>query len=359
MRIAIVGGGLFGCTAAIHLARAGHKVELYDKSDRILGAASGINQFRLHQGYHYPRSPETARECQAALKSFASEYGAAVLRGGDRFYAIAGDGSRVSGADYLAFCNRHGLPFSRFEPISDALDVMIKVAEASIDPVMLQALVMAKLVRASVIVRTEAAAHRGLLDDFDQVIVASYAGTNDVLAEFDRPTSTFQFEVVEKPVIKLPEKYRDFGMVVMDGPFCCVDPLGATGLHVMGHVTHAIHATNVGLHPEVPEHLKCYLNRGIVEKPEGSCFDKFIAAGREFIPFLDKAEHVGSMFTVRAVLPDMDATDARPTLVTRLDESVIRVFSGKLGCACQAATRVVQMLSPSRDRTDDREELVA
>ena len=58
MKIAVVGGGIFGITSAWKLAQKGHGVDLYEKQPDILTAASGINQYRLHKGFHYPRSVE-------------------------------------------------------------------------------------------------------------------------------------------------------------------------------------------------------------------------------------------------------------------------------------------------------------
>jgi glycine/D-amino acid oxidase-like deaminating enzyme len=43
MRVAVVGGGLFGCTAAIYAARDGHDVHVFEQSDRLLQAASAVN----------------------------------------------------------------------------------------------------------------------------------------------------------------------------------------------------------------------------------------------------------------------------------------------------------------------------
>ncbi|RZD44075.1 MAG: hypothetical protein CXT78_07170 [Thaumarchaeota archaeon] len=49
MKIAVVGGGIFGVTTAIRLAN-NHDVDLYEKNSDILESASGINQYRLHRG---------------------------------------------------------------------------------------------------------------------------------------------------------------------------------------------------------------------------------------------------------------------------------------------------------------------
>jgi hypothetical protein len=47
------------------------------------------------------------------------------------------------------------------------------------------------------------------------------------------------------------------------------------------------------------------------------------------------------MFTVRAVLPNTDATDERPTQVTNLGNGFVSVFSGKIGTCVEAASEVV------------------
>ena len=55
----VVGGGIFGSTAAIGVSNNGYNVKLTEKLDDVMKGASDINQYRLHKGYHYPRSNET------------------------------------------------------------------------------------------------------------------------------------------------------------------------------------------------------------------------------------------------------------------------------------------------------------
>lgn len=349
MRIAIVGGGIFGCTAAIHAARAGHDVHLFEKRGDLLGAASGINQFRLHEGYHYPRSPETIAECQAGLASFRAEYGEAIVNSGRQFYAIAREDSKTSGVGFLAACARGGLHFEHGggEFVArDAVALVVQVKEGRIDPARLRTIVRWRLDDAGVMIHGRAASGAELRSQFDRIVIAAYAATNDIVQDLGLPAEPYQYEVVEKPIVRLPEEFRDVGLVVMDGPMgCCLDPYGRTGLHVLGHVSHAIHATNVGLAPEVPNHLASYLNAGIVRNPSGGRFGEFITAGKSYIPGLDQASYIGSMFTIRAVLPDREATDERPTLVHRLDHQVVRIFSGKIGTAVVAAQAALGMIA--------------
>jgi hypothetical protein len=47
------------------------------------------------------------------------------------------------------------------------------------------------------------------------------------------------------------------------------------------------------------------------------------------------------MFSVRAVLPNVDATDERPTLVER-DGNVVSILSGKICTAVTAARQVAE-----------------
>ena len=77
----VVGGGIFGSTAAVSLANNGYDVEIHEKQSDIMMCASNINQYRLHKGYHYPRSSDTALECNKGLKTFKRKYEQSILNG--------------------------------------------------------------------------------------------------------------------------------------------------------------------------------------------------------------------------------------------------------------------------------------
>ena len=61
------------------------------------------------------------------------------------------------------------------------------------------------------------------------------------------------------------------------------------------------------------------------------------------MPGLARAEHIGSMFTFRTVLPNLEKTDARPTFVTKIDDKTVTVFSGKIGTCVEAAEEVLKI----------------
>lgn len=347
-RVAVIGGGIFGATAALFAARAGHEVHLFEKEKDLLQAASGINQYRLHRGYHYPRSPETARSALKAEKTFREEYGEAVIDGGRHLYGIAREKSLVSAKQFLNFCDSQKLEYKKVEvpELADPkmVELVIEGVEARFEPDVLREVVKRKLTESGVQVHLNTPADSLLDESFGKIIVAAYANTNEVVGLFTEAKREYQFEVCEKPVVSLPASFGLTDLVILDGPFMCVDPLGTSGLYVLGNVVYAIHATNIGAKPEVPSQLQPLLNKGIVKDPPFTRFQKFIEAGVPYIPLLKEAKHVGSLFTIRTVLPRMEKTDARPTLVTPIGDKYIQIFSGKVGNCVDAAKKVVQLL---------------
>ena len=55
-------------------------------------------------------------------------------------------------------------------------------------------------------------------------------------------------------------------------------------------------------------------------------------------------EHIGSMYTIRTVLPNVEKTDTRPTLVNKINDNIITVFSGKIGNCIEAANQVESLI---------------
>ncbi len=347
MKVAIIGAGLFGITAALELDAHGHQVTVFERLPDMLQAASGINQYRLHRGYHYPRSPQTIAACIAAEESFTKMYGGALLTDNQHYYAIAKEGSRTSAQDFSELCSKYNLAHvSDIPPYinADRVEDVFRVPETLIDPDMLRTLCKKKLEGSTVTVHYDVSVTATELTSFDHIVVAAYAASHAALGTA-APNDEYQFEVCEKPVVKLPNIFAQQSMVVIDGPFMCFDPYGTTGYHVIGNVVHAIHATNVGKTPIIPAELVPVLNAGVITQPPVTRITDFFAAAEEFFPGFSRATHIGSMFTIRTVLPRTDATDERPTIVRAISDRITLIFSGKLVNCVLAARDVVTRLS--------------
>ena len=159
MRIAVIGGGVFGTMIAIRLAEFGHSVSLLERLPALMQGTSSLAN-RLHFGFHYPRDEETTRQCKRGFGRFKQEFADAVLPGVSNAYFIAREGSLTSPSAFLAFCQRMHLPYrqiepDRFEPPVKQVALGIVTDELMYDPRILRRLLSERLLRSAVAVRTD------------------------------------------------------------------------------------------------------------------------------------------------------------------------------------------------------------
>ena len=337
----VVGGGIFGSTAAVSLANNGYDVEIHEKQSDIMMCASNINQYRLHKGYHYPRSSDTALECNKGLKTFKRKYEQSVLNGSiEHYYCIASEDSLISSEEYLEFLDEHRLNYKIVDSIKNT-DLTVKVEEELFDSQVLRQSVKKKLFANNINIKINHKSDKKSFNLYDVIVFATYSNINQYLNK----KINYQFEVCEKPVVKLSDRYKNKSIVVMDGPFMCLDPYGTTDYHVLGNVVHAIHETNIGTAPIIKnKKLSNYINKGIIYQPDITNIDKFIETGERFFDDFSNLEHIGSMFTVRAVLKDREHDDARPTLVEKHGDNMFTLFSGKIDTCVDASNELIKMI---------------
>ena len=334
-KVAIVGAGIYGTTAAIKLADKGYHVDLFEKYDNILSATSGINQYRVHRGYHYPRSKETILSCKDNESSFIKYYNAAIINDVEHYYSIATEDSFTTPRDYLHVLDDCRLQWEIVDPMPNC-DLTVKIKESLYAPDALRKICMDRIRACNINLFLNSKVNSlDELSEYKYKVISTYSSLND----FDKVQKDYQFELCEKPLFILPNKYKNKSIVVMDGPFMCFDPYGFTKYHVGGNVVHAIHSSNIGKKAIVPPAYKNYINKGIIKDPKLTNVPRFIESAKKFFPDIEKAIHVGSMYTVRTVLPNKDDTDARPTIVDFKDDTIV-LFSGKVGNCVAAAEQI-------------------
>jgi D-amino-acid oxidase len=344
MNIAVVGGGIFGITAVLKLAELGHEISLFEKNGKILRCASFVNQYCIHRGYHYPRSKETAINTRNGLKSFEDLYGECLLKNFEHYYCISRRDSLTSSEEFIEFCKELNLKYEIVQPPGvikkNSISLCVKVKEDILSPSKLMKFCEEKLNRINVIFEEFRPSDT---KNYDLVIGATYANQNYLLKNYPEKQVDYQFECIEKLVLKLPEEYKKLSIVIIDGSFMCVAPFDRTGSHLMGNVEVAIHSRNIGKFPEITSSIKPLLNKGIIKNPKVTKFDEFISAAREFFVNIDDAKHEGSMFTVRTVYPYHEHDDARPTVVEKID-NLITVFSGKIPTCVKASDEIIEYI---------------
>src|SRR5262245_2451230 len=109
----VIGGGFYGLYLAEHLALRGESVLLCDRESSLMRRASYINQARVHNGYHYPRSILTALRSRVNYPRFIDEFQPAIHQEFEQIYAIARRGSKVSAGQFRSCMNRIGAEVRR------------------------------------------------------------------------------------------------------------------------------------------------------------------------------------------------------------------------------------------------------
>lgn len=338
-RIAVVGAGIYGATAAIRLAEQGHAVRLFDPLG-VMRAASAINQFRLHAGYHYPRSLETIRETLEARTEFLHAFGPAVVRNSRHFYAIPHKNSRTSPDQYEKVMHDHGLRFSPCRPgwmNFDFIDRCYAVPENIYDPDVLRQLVEKRMAVLRIPFEQKSFT-ADLRPEYDFVVWATYG-----MAASRQVFKIAKFQVAEKILIQLPSTLRGIALVVVDGPFTAFDPYGGSNRSLFGSARNTNHWTTTNPGEPVPEPFASILNQREFRPVPFTRFADMRRDCCDTVPAAKDAIYLGSRFTLR-VVEDNPEHDRRILHVQDGAPGEIHIFSGKVVSAVKAARLVGEMV---------------
>ena len=350
MKIAIIGGGIFGITCAIKLAPE-NQVTVFEKNNDILKSASDTHQCRIHRGYHYPRSDKTVQEVLKSESSFINEFSDAVMKTTENFYCVSKNDSLVNADEYIDFCNRNSLEFEKtnLELVDEnSIQLCLKVRENLYDYEKLKKNCWFKLKNLGVMVNLNNQASDEIFDEFDFVIICTYANINSLLTKFPKKQRDFQFEICEKVFFQLPDEFKNKSVIVMDGPFMSIDPVGGKDIFIIGDVVNTVHERYVGKMPKFDSKFLSLLDKGIIKNPTITNKELFLKSASNFFPSVSKAKYVGSSFTIKTVLPNVDSSDERPTIIEKINDKIITVFSGKIPTCIDAANQINELVKNTK-----------
>ena len=179
-KILIVGAGLFGCAIGYELNKVGHQVTIIEKDSDIMMNASKLNHNRIHFGYHYPRSLDTAKQSLDGLEYFTEHYTESIVSGFSNHYMVAKDGSNITPTEYLEFCDKlninheyHEYPNSELIN-TDLINFSVSVYEPVYDYKILKKLVKENILNLDLRLNTPFISS----DEYDYTINTSYANVN-------------------------------------------------------------------------------------------------------------------------------------------------------------------------------------
>jgi hypothetical protein len=343
-KIAVAGAGIYGATAAIRLAEQGHQVHLFDPLG-VLRAASAINQYRVHAGYHYPRSAETITEIAEARAEFTKTFADAIVRNSLHYYAIPKEHSFTSPELYESVMSKHGLPLKSCRPgwmNFDFIEKCYEVEENIYDPDVLRGLVEARLAARGIRLQQREFTPE-MRPEYDFVVWATY-GLGPSRGFF----KTAKYQVAEKMLIELPPQLRGVALVVVDGPFTAFDPYGSSSRSLFGSAKNTNHWTTTNAGEPVPLPYAEILNKPDFEPVPFTRFAAMRADCCLSVPAAKDAVYIGSRFTIR-VVEDNPENDRRILQVREGAPGEIHIFSGKVVSAVKAARLVCEMVAGTRN----------
>lgn len=111
LKIAVIGGGWYGCHIAHTLDSLDFEVEVFEKNNDIFLEASGNNQFRLHLGFHYARDYRTRLQSRDGYHRFLERYENLTAEIEDNLYIVPENDSLIDFMTYKVIMLTSGIEF--------------------------------------------------------------------------------------------------------------------------------------------------------------------------------------------------------------------------------------------------------
>lgn len=363
-RIAVIGGGIFGTSAAAELGEFSD-VTLFEKNEAMLQEATLVNCFRHHHGFHYPRSDETVRDIQTSRADFERHFGDAI----DTFptyYGLAKEGSFVSTKEFIEFCQRNNLSYEETFPgehvfNKDEIEMSIKVAERSYHHGRLKDLVEKRLdaiPNVKVLLNTKVIdtelktdgtkkvtyleqGKKKKTEEFDYIVNATYANINSIAHWMNFEHRPIRVDLAEVVVLRLP--IEPMSLTIIDGPFATLMSTGNPQEFTLYHVVESIldrYVPKKGL-PKSKQKRKTNAKRIFQES-------------LRWFPILKDAEIIGSRIVNRGVQAYREHDDARVAELIEHGFGCWSILSGKILSSVTLAKRLAETIYVGNAKVDSK-----
>ena len=356
----IIGAGLYGLYSALFCCKKGQKVIVLECDDAPFKRATYINQARVHQGYHYPRSISTALKSAGYFERFNKDYAFCVNKEFDQIYATSSQYSWSDGKQFKAFCKAANIPCEELYAGNyfkeGMCDGVFRTREYTYDAMILKDYFLNELEQygssvvikygvkicsiekgnETYVIRTE----EGESYESAFVLNSTYAGTNQILEMAGFEKFGIKYELCEIILCDVNEKLKGVGFTVMDGPFFSIMPFGKTGLHSLTSVTFTPHTTS---YDPVPTFSCQAESKGFcTTKRLGNCndcpanpvtaFPYMANLARKYMLDDYRFEYRNSLFSMKPILMSSEIDDSRPTVIREYSKNptFVGVLSGKI-----------------------------
>jgi len=350
----VIGAGIHGCSVAIELAKQGIKVIMVDAKKDIFLGSSWATHNRIHLGYHYPKSKETAIECKNGYYDFIKNYGACVSFY-DFYYAIDKNDSNVSAKKYQTFMRGLGLECNSGFPKEyflnkNQVEDSFKVKEACFDIWKLKEIYKKRIKEFNIkeifnfeIKKADIKDNKLKLTsskdiemklDVDLIINCTYTYTNNVQKAFSvfDDLTPYKFESTEIAVVESNVKIPP--LTIMDGPFITILPYAGKENHYLVYdKEHSVIEQEIGIEYHPP-------------KIEKTNWNKMLKKGLKYHPFFKDLKYKYSIYGSRPISLKTK-NDGRATKIIKHDYPIdfYSILEGKFISAPLIAKELIKLLN--------------
>lgn len=367
----IVGGGFFGSYLA-YLLKNKYKnadIIILEREKELLRRASYNNQARVHHGYHYPRSFLTAFSSNKNFDRFVEEFKECIVDNFEKYYAVGRIQSKVTASQFKEFCERIKSPLEPAPMNVKALvnprlvediflakeyafnadilkDIMKKKLNEKKIPVLYNHEAV-KLLEYNMIIeedknrkksrnkhilKTEVLnlkTKKRFVIESEYVFNCTYSNINTFLKASGVELIDLKQEMTEMPLIKIPKEMEGKSITIMCGPFFSIMPFPPLGVYSIHHVRYTPHYYWHDKDSEI-DNQKHF---DTIPKKAKTNFHKIIKDVSRYIPCMEKAEYLGSIWEIKTILPRNENDDGRPILYKKDIggvKNLICIMGGKL-----------------------------
>lgn len=337
----------------------GGKILVFEYDDAAFKRATFINQARVHNGYHYPRSYSTAIKSAHYFRRFNEDYGFSVLTKFDQVYATSSEFSWSDARQFQKFCEAAGIkceevPTKKYFK-EGYCDGAFLTEEYTYDAQILKAFFLEKISALPNVEIKYGARITGIENDGRNYVIeladgtkvkssfvlnATYASVNQIQNMLGFEHFRIKYELCEIILCNVNDKLKGTGLTVMDGPFFSIMPFGKTGFHSLTAVTFTPH---VACKESLPR-FKCQPRSKGFCSPEqlGNCNDCPVKPesawpymsnlARKYMRDDLEFEFDHTLFSMKPILLASEIDDSRPTVIKTFttNPTFVSVLSGKI-----------------------------
>ena len=355
-KIAVIGAGVFGLEISIQLAKSGYSVELFELENEILGGSTSKSILRLHRGLHYPRDLATAEQSRIGYEQFLSRFPNSINFGFTNYYAVAKEGSKVTGEDFESFAKKAKIEVNQIPKESlleigfdsDRITSAFECDEGVIELEGLKIQFQKEIIDLGIQLHLSSRVTKlkrnregwllgtssSFLAQYQWVVLATYGKAAIEIENVNIVPSMHEYH--KTIFLEAELGMGDVGMTVVDGDFITLLPKGFGG-------TSFIYGPN-------PSVLAKYTGTKYPREWDFYKFDYLLAQKKIldrfnfWFPQAQIKRVINYFTTVRTISPNMQITDRRISSVEEISEGLYEVVSGKIDHCVEIARKVTSLI---------------